>query len=169
MLDSCVLPIVSCRKINVELIFMQGGAPSYFALPVRTWLDSHFTSWWIGGRGETENSRYYVLTSFLFVRLAQRGSLSKPRPLHGLNNILEIILELFLLISWGKVLGLCFTGCTKLCDMFSNVAFRLADIARICFPSFLCVSHYTIWHISAVLCFVNIAEVLYCEMTFWKQ
>jgi len=89
---------------------MQGGAPPYFTLPVRTWFDSHFTSWWIGRGGQTENSRYYVLTSFRFARLAQRGSLSvsRPRPLRGLNSMLEIILALFLLISWRKVLGLCF-------------------------------------------------------------
>jgi len=55
--------------------------------------------------------------------------LSKPRPLRGLNSILEIILALFPLISRGKVLGLCFPVCTKLCDVFRNVAFRLADIA----------------------------------------
>lgn len=55
--DSFVLPVVSCRKINVELIFMQGGAPPHFALPVRrTWLDSHFNGWWIGRRGRTERS-----------------------------------------------------------------------------------------------------------------
>jgi hypothetical protein len=99
---------------------MQGGAPPHIALPVRSWLYSHFTSGWIGRRGPTEKSRYYVLVRFF---------VSKPRPLYGLNNILEILLPLFLLISWGKVLCLCFPGCNKRCNVCSNVVFCLADIA----------------------------------------
>jgi hypothetical protein len=48
-----VLPIVYGWENYEELYFMQDGAPTHFALPVRVWLDSHFPGWWIELRRAT--------------------------------------------------------------------------------------------------------------------
>jgi len=43
--------VVCCRE---ELHFIQGWAPTCFALSVRVWLDKHFVVMWIGRRGPAE-------------------------------------------------------------------------------------------------------------------
>jgi hypothetical protein len=43
MLDNFVLPILSQWDSHEELHVKQDGAQPHFALPLREWLDSHFT------------------------------------------------------------------------------------------------------------------------------
>jgi len=47
-----MLSVVYVRGNYKALHLVQGGAPPYFALPVRAWRDNHFTGRWIerGGR-----------------------------------------------------------------------------------------------------------------------
>ena len=51
MPDNFMLSIVSVRGNYKELHLVQGGAPPYFALPVRAWRNNHFTGRWIGRGG----------------------------------------------------------------------------------------------------------------------
>jgi hypothetical protein len=54
MLENEVWPIVSTWDNINDLILMQDGAPSHFALDVRDWLDRHFPGRWLGRRGPHE-------------------------------------------------------------------------------------------------------------------
>jgi hypothetical protein len=63
-----------------------------FLLPVRAWLDSHFTGQWIG-RGRS--AEWLRSADFLY-RVGQSGSLkSRPRTLDELEQKIRDILSLF--------------------------------------------------------------------------
>lgn len=54
MLDCLALLIVPQCEYCEQLHFMLDGAPAYFAVPVRAWLDNHKPGRWTGHRGPTE-------------------------------------------------------------------------------------------------------------------
>ena len=63
-----------------ELQFLQDAAVPYFMLPVRAWLDSHFTVRWTGRRGLTERPLWspiwpHVIYLFLFAAFNKMESL----------------------------------------------------------------------------------------------
>jgi hypothetical protein len=55
MLDNFMLCIVFGRDNCKTMHLMQGGAQSYFALPVRAWRNNHFAGRWIGRGGRRDD------------------------------------------------------------------------------------------------------------------